>query len=206
MTDAELYDIVRRAFELARIQAGAREMSSCEVLAYANAIVKALQKKDERPVSVALGVGIDPEESIGRTHVICLECGKKFKILTRHHLVLHDLNAQTYKEKWGLDQHEPLICGELASNRRKKMQTQRLWECKKTSRPVDATLAEGKTVEYVEKDTNQVVPIVLPIETNEKEQPATKYSERPLLEKTTQEKPGWRQMVRNCLQGLWKNG
>ena len=44
----------------------------------------------------------DPQSSIQRTQVICLECGKAFKLLSNRHLALHGLTPRKYKQKHGI--------------------------------------------------------------------------------------------------------
>ena len=47
-------------------------------------------------------VSKDPQSSIQRNQVICLECGKAFKLLSNRHLALHDLTPREYKHKHGI--------------------------------------------------------------------------------------------------------
>lgn len=41
-------------------------------------------------------------------HVICLECGKRMKVLKRHLAVRHGLTADEYRRRWGLSAVHPL--------------------------------------------------------------------------------------------------
>jgi len=60
-----------------------------------------------------------PESSIQRNHVICLECGKAFTLLSNRHLALHELTPRTYKQKHGLRLTQPLSAQTLSARRRK---------------------------------------------------------------------------------------
>jgi len=60
-----------------------------------------------------------PENSIQRNHVICLECGKAFTLLSNRHLALHGLTPRTYKQKHGLRMTQPLSAHTLSARRRK---------------------------------------------------------------------------------------
>ena len=71
---------------------------------------------------------MDPKRSIGESYVTCLECGKKFKVMTIRHLKTHGLTAREYKAKWGLKKDVSLTAKGLVRMRRKKMQEMRLWE------------------------------------------------------------------------------
>jgi predicted transcriptional regulator len=60
-----------------------------------------------------------PENSIQRNHVICLECGKAFTLLSNRHLALHGLTPRSYKQKHGLRMTQPLSAQTLSARRRK---------------------------------------------------------------------------------------
>lgn len=74
---------------------------------------------------------VDPKKSIKEKSVVCLECGKSFKIITKKHLATHDLTTEEYKEKWGYKKNQPLVCKSLQRERRRKMKDMRLWEKRK---------------------------------------------------------------------------
>lgn len=60
-----------------------------------------------------------PWDSIGDTHVVCLECGKSFKMINFRHLAMHDLDKRTYKKKWGIALTQSLSCKTLSTKRRR---------------------------------------------------------------------------------------
>jgi predicted transcriptional regulator len=70
----------------------------------------------------------DVKNSIREKSVVCLECGKQFKILTKRHLAQHGLTPQEYKEKWGYKKSSSLVAKSLARERRKKMKEMELWK------------------------------------------------------------------------------
>ena len=61
-----------------------------------------------------------PEASIQRDQVVCLECGKAFTLLSNRHLALHGLTPREYKRKYGLRQSQPLSARTLSAKRRKQ--------------------------------------------------------------------------------------
>jgi predicted transcriptional regulator len=71
---------------------------------------------------------VEPKKAIREKSIICLECGKSFKVLTKRHLATHDLTPLEYKEKWGYTKKTSLVCKSLARERRKKMADMKLWE------------------------------------------------------------------------------
>lgn len=70
----------------------------------------------------------DPKKAVKEKTIVCLDCGKSFKILTKKHLSTHGLTPDQYREKWNYPKKMPLVCKSLQRERRKKMKDMRLWE------------------------------------------------------------------------------
>ena len=56
--------------------------------------------------------------SIKRDHVVCLEDGKKMKMLKRHLMTDHGLTPDEYRARWGLASHYPMVAPDYADTRR----------------------------------------------------------------------------------------
>jgi predicted transcriptional regulator len=61
----------------------------------------------------------NPLKSIQRNHIICLESGKAYKLLSNRHLALYNLTPREYKKKWGIPMTMPLSARSLTNRRRK---------------------------------------------------------------------------------------
>ena len=61
----------------------------------------------------------NPKRSVKPDHIVCLECGQKFKSLKRHISSHHGLTPEEYKEKWGLSTDYPMVAPEYAAQRSK---------------------------------------------------------------------------------------
>jgi len=61
----------------------------------------------------------DPQSSIQQKQVVCLECGKAFKLLSNRHLGLHSLTPRAYKQKHGIRMTQALSSRALTARRRK---------------------------------------------------------------------------------------
>ena len=59
------------------------------------------------------------KQAVKRDRVACLECGKRMKILKRHLRVAHDLDPQSYRQRWGLSPDHPLVAPDYAAARSK---------------------------------------------------------------------------------------
>ncbi len=62
---------------------------------------------------------MNPLDSIQRNRVICLVCGKEFKLLSNRHLALHGMTSRDYKLKYGLPLRQALSAKSLTQARRK---------------------------------------------------------------------------------------
>ena len=62
---------------------------------------------------------LKPQDSIQRNRVICLVCGKEFKLLSNRHLALHGMTSRDYKIKYGLPLRQALSAKSLTQARRR---------------------------------------------------------------------------------------
>ncbi len=56
--------------------------------------------------------------SVKRDHLVCLEDGKKMKMLKRHLMTEHGMTPAEYRERWGLGSDYPMVAPEYAETRR----------------------------------------------------------------------------------------
>jgi len=56
--------------------------------------------------------------SIKRDHLVCLEDGKKMKMLKRHLMTEHGMTPDEYRQRWGLAGDYPMVAPEYAETRR----------------------------------------------------------------------------------------
>ncbi len=55
--------------------------------------------------------------SVFADHIVCLECGKKLKMLKRHLKTAHDTTPDNYKQQWNLPSDYPLVAPNYADHR-----------------------------------------------------------------------------------------
>lgn len=123
-------DYLKQALEIVKAQASVRIMSEEEITSMVKNLSHHLRNLEELPVEQEepAALSISPAKSIKEKTITCLECGKSFKIITKKHLMTHNLDADSYREKWGIKKTTPLVCKELQRERRKKMREMKLWE------------------------------------------------------------------------------
>jgi predicted transcriptional regulator len=56
-------------------------------------------------------------KSVFPDYIVCLEDGKKLKMLKRHLATAYDMTPEQYREKWGLDASYPMVAPNYAERR-----------------------------------------------------------------------------------------
>ncbi len=60
---------------------------------------------------------VNPKRSIFPDHIVCLEDGKKLKMLKRHLRTTYGMNPDEYRAKWGLGSDYPMVAPNYAAQR-----------------------------------------------------------------------------------------
>ncbi|WP_404426793.1 MucR family transcriptional regulator [Thalassospira australica] len=68
---------------------------------------------EEEPLKPAVPI----RKSIGDDYIICLEDGKKLKMLKRHLRTTYNLTPEEYRAKWGLPSDYPMVAPNYAKQR-----------------------------------------------------------------------------------------
>jgi len=127
-------EYVKQALEIVKAQASVRTMSAEEITSMVKTVAQGIKKAiEEELLNEEQEPAVDPKKAIREKSIVCLECGKNFKVLTKKHLASHNLTPEEYKEKWGYKKNTSLVCKSLARDRRKKMESMKLWEKRKIS-------------------------------------------------------------------------
>lgn len=61
---------------------------------------------------------VDPAESVTPSHIICLEDGKRLRMLKRYLRAQYDMSPEEYKKKWGLPDDYPMVHPAVSAQRR----------------------------------------------------------------------------------------
>lgn len=74
----------------------------------------AQEREPERPSpAVPIKKSVTPE------YIVCLEDGKKLKMLKRHLKTAYDMSPEDYRERWGLPADYPMVAPNYAKQRSK---------------------------------------------------------------------------------------
>jgi predicted transcriptional regulator len=57
------------------------------------------------------------KKSVFRDHIVCLEDGKKLKMLKRHLRSAYNMTPEQYRERWGLGPAYPMVAPDYARHR-----------------------------------------------------------------------------------------
>ncbi len=121
-------DYLKEALEIVKAQASVRTMSEEEMTSMVRKLSAGIQAIAENTIPAQEEApACDPKKSIKEKSIVCCECGKSFKIITKKHLASHGLTPDEYREKYGLKKKSPLVCKSLQRERRKKMKEMKLW-------------------------------------------------------------------------------
>ncbi len=71
-------------------------------------------KEPERPAPA-----VPVKKSVTPDYIICLEDGKKLKMLKRHLKTAYDMSPEEYRDRWGLPADYPMVAPNYAKQRSK---------------------------------------------------------------------------------------
>jgi predicted transcriptional regulator len=114
--------LVEMAADIVSAQASRTGLALDDLVSSLRTVFQALQEVQHQlddHVEIEEGASKDPQASIQRNHVVCLECGKAFKLLSNRHLALHGLTPRAYKHKHGIRMTQALSARTLSARRRK---------------------------------------------------------------------------------------
>lgn len=72
---------------------------------------------DEAPTSVELTPAVPIRRSVTDDYIVCLEDGKKLKMLKRHLMTDHGMTPVEYRAKWGLKPDYPMVAPNYSAQR-----------------------------------------------------------------------------------------
>jgi len=79
--------------------------------------LKALEGKGGDAKSEPLRPAVPVRKSITPDYLVCLEDGKKLKMLKRHLKTAYNMSPESYRERWGLPSDYPMVAPNYARQR-----------------------------------------------------------------------------------------
>ena len=76
-----------------------------------------MEQSQGKPAKEPLKPAVPIRRSITPEHIICLEDGKKLKMLKRHLRTTYNMTPDDYRKKWGLAADYPMVAPNYAAQR-----------------------------------------------------------------------------------------
>jgi predicted transcriptional regulator len=93
-------------------------LPSSDVIALIEAVHKTvLQLADVQPDAPSLKPAVPVRKSITSDYIVCLEDGKKLKMLKRYLRTRYGMSPEDYRARWGLPADYPLVAPNYAARR-----------------------------------------------------------------------------------------
>ena len=119
-TETPDHDLRRLAAEIVAAYVSANSVSAAQLPAVIRTVGDALTnlngqaeaaKAEPQKPAVSIRKSITPD------YLVCLEDGRKLKMLKRHLRTTYDMSPQDYREKWGLPADYPMVAPNYAARR-----------------------------------------------------------------------------------------
>lgn len=114
MTDASMTDrsaVLEYTTDIVASYAANHSLDQVDLVALIGSVFAALSELAEEPAATpeALVPAVSIRKSVTDDYLICLEDGKKLKMLKRHLMTSYGMTPEDYRAKWGLPHDYPMI-------------------------------------------------------------------------------------------------
>jgi len=92
-------------------------MQLVELIGTVSRMLGGLAAAPSTPKPEELVPAVPIKKSVSPDFIICLEDGKKLKMLKRHLMSSYDMTPAAYREKWGLPRDYPMVAPNYAATR-----------------------------------------------------------------------------------------
>ena len=89
-----------------------------EVIASVHAALSGLNGNREREAEIKLEPAVPIRSSVKPDYIVCLDDGKKLKMLKRHLMTHYQMTPAQYREKWNLKADYPMVAPNYAATRK----------------------------------------------------------------------------------------
>ena len=112
-------ELLARTAEIVAAHVGNNAVAGGEVGALIQSVFDTLRglSSDEPAVPVELTPAVPVRRSVTDDAIVCLECGRKLKMLKRHLTTDHGLTTEAYRAKWRLTPDYPMVAPTYSAQR-----------------------------------------------------------------------------------------
>lgn len=113
-------DVMGLVTEIVSAYLSNNSIEPAEIPAFVQLVKKSLLGLQYSP-SLTLASNSEPavpiEKSVTPDYIICLEDGKRMKMLKRHLRTMYNMTPDQYRERWGLPANYPMVAPNYAKKR-----------------------------------------------------------------------------------------
>lgn len=113
-------DVLRMAVDVVAAYVGNNQVSTGQLPDIINSVYNSLLTLDLPPEEVpaeAPKPAVNVRKSVTPEYIVCLEDGKKLKMLKRHLRTTYDMSPEEYRAKWNLPPDYPMVAPNYAKQR-----------------------------------------------------------------------------------------
>ena len=139
-TSIDRNELLALTAEIVSAYAGNNAMDTGAVPGLIGAVFARLTElaTDEKPLPETLTPAVPIRRSVTDDYIICLEDGKKLKMLKRHLMTAYGMTPEVYRAKWGLKPDYPMVAPAYAAKRQELAKKIGLGRKPRASEPVVA--------------------------------------------------------------------
>ena len=121
--DVQPADLLLLTTEIVTAHVGKNPVPAGELSGLIRSVHGALAGLIGTPVAAPQSSAARPEpavpisRSVRRDHIVCLEDGRKLKMLKRHLQTAYDMTPEDYRQRWGLPSDYPMVAPAYAKRR-----------------------------------------------------------------------------------------
>src|SRR5262249_15799486 len=107
---AEAVDPKAHVAEIVSSYVSGNQIAPADLTAVITSVYQALRSLgSSAEPEPTLTPAVSMEQSVSRDYVVCLECGRRAKMLARHISAIHGLNPRENRVRWSLTPDHPLV-------------------------------------------------------------------------------------------------
>jgi predicted transcriptional regulator len=112
-------EILELTAQIVSAHAANNEVESRGLPGFIRAVYNTLSNIDQAPAAPVERAqpAVPIRKSVFPDYIVCLEDGKRLKMLKRHLSSSYDLTPEQYRRKWGLDASYPMVAPNYAERR-----------------------------------------------------------------------------------------
>ncbi len=120
VNDISVNELLRMTTEIVSAYVGQNTLSTQQLPDVINAVYGTLSGLQDAPVEAPaepVRPAVPIKKSVTPEYIVCLEDGKKLKMLKRHLRSTYNMTPDEYRAKWGLPPDYPMVAPNYAAQR-----------------------------------------------------------------------------------------